>query len=169
LKGIARDDSFFDLGGHSLAALRLFAILAREWQVRVPMAALIQAPTPRLLAEFLQQGTAEPPHAASHEPVVITIRAARSAGTTEPHSEIRMLQVREAYWTAMEAYHPPRLACRVVLFRTEVADDKYDIPADYGWTELVDSLEIVDVAGRHLTMFEPRYAAALAKKIAARM
>jgi thioesterase domain-containing protein/acyl carrier protein len=330
LKEIGRDDSFFDLGGHSLAALRLFSILSREWHARVPMAALIQAPTPRLLAEFLQQGTAGSLSHPSHEPVVVPIRAegklaplfcihggdggvifyrnmsthlpagrpllaiespalgadeevrvipveqsatdylkalrkhqphgpyhlagysyggllvyemaaqliaagekvhfvglfdtvnpaapvreyslmeraevywnsqqrhhwldrifrvasrvregivtnlrvkneiraARSAGTTEPHSEIRMLQVRQAHWNAMEAYQPQHLACRVTLFRTEVPDDKYDIPADYGWTDLVDSLEIVEVAGRHLTMFEPRYAAALAKKIAARM
>jgi thioesterase domain-containing protein len=106
---------------------------------------------------------------ATHLRVKNEIRAARSAGTTEPHSEIRMLQVREAHWTAMEAYKPKRLACRITLFRTQVPDDKYDIPADYGWTDLVDSLEIVEVGGRHLTMFEPRYAGALAKKIAARI
>ncbi|MCU0751001.1 MAG: alpha/beta fold hydrolase, partial [Akkermansiaceae bacterium] len=330
IKTVGRDDSFFDLGGHSLAALRLFAILSREWKLRVPMAALIQAPTPRLLAEFLDHGASSAPTGQSHDPVVVPIRsegnlaplfcihggdggvifyrnvtihlppgrpilaiespalgadeevrvvpveqsaadyvralrkhqpqgpyhlagysyggllvyemaaqliaagekvhfaglfdtvnpaapvreyslmeraevywnsqqrhhwfdrifrvakriregvathlrvkneirAARSAGTTEPHSEIRMLQVREAHWTAMEAYKPKRLACRITLFRTQVPDDKYDIPADYGWTDLVDSLEIVEVGGRHLTMFEPRYAGALAKKIAARI
>jgi amino acid adenylation domain-containing protein len=330
VRNIGRDDSFFDLGGHSLAALRLFAILSREWQVRVPMASLVQAPTPRLLAEFLEQGASGADAPLNREPVVVPIRAegglsplfcihggdggvifyrnmsihlpagrpllaiespalgaheevrvvpveqcaadyvqalrrhqpqgpyhlagysyggllvyemaaqliaageevgfaalfdtvnpaapvreyslmeraevywnsqqshpwferilrvgrriregiathlrvrneirtARGAGATEPHSEIRMLQVREAHWNAMEAYRPGRLACQLTLFRTRVADDKYDIPSDYGWGDLVDSLEIVEVAGRHLTMFEPRHAAGLAKEIAARI
>lgn len=330
VRDIGRDDSFFDLGGHSLAALRLFAVLSREWQVRVPMATLVQAPTPRLLAEFLEQGASGADSPPNREPVVVPIRAegghaplfcihggdggvifyrnmsihlpagrpllaiespalgaheevrvvpveqcaadyvqalrrhqpqgpyhlagysyggllvyemaaqliaageevgfaalfdtvnpaapvreyslmeraevywnsqqshpwferilrvarriregitthlrvrneiraARGAGATEPHSEIRMLQVREAHWNAMEAYRPGRLACQLTLFRTRVADDKYDIPSDYGWGDLVDSLEIVEVAGSHLTMFEPRHAAGLAKEIAARI
>jgi acyl carrier protein len=52
---IGRDESFFALGGHSLAALQLFAGIYREWKVRIPMASLIQAPTLRMLAAVLDK------------------------------------------------------------------------------------------------------------------
>ncbi|OYV03997.1 MAG: hypothetical protein CFE26_19220, partial [Verrucomicrobiales bacterium VVV1] len=106
---------------------------------------------------------------ATHLRVRTEIRAAKRPGKTEPHSEIRMLHVREAHWTAMKNYRPSKLACHVTLFRTKAADDKFEIPPDYGWTELVKSLEVVEVDGRHLTMFEPDHAAALAGKVAARI
>jgi thioesterase domain-containing protein len=40
-----RGDSFFDLGGNSLLALRLFAAVSAEFSVTLPMTVLIQAPT----------------------------------------------------------------------------------------------------------------------------
>jgi acyl transferase domain-containing protein/thioesterase domain-containing protein/acyl carrier protein len=39
------EDSFFDLGGHSLIAVRLFASVKREFQVEFPISVLFEAPT----------------------------------------------------------------------------------------------------------------------------
>jgi len=39
------DDSFFDLGGHSLIAVRLFASVKREFKVEFPISVLFEAPT----------------------------------------------------------------------------------------------------------------------------
>ncbi|HEY1229340.1 MAG TPA: SDR family oxidoreductase, partial [Ramlibacter sp.] len=39
---IGRDDDFFALGGHSLAAVRLFARIRKQWNVDLPLATLFQ-------------------------------------------------------------------------------------------------------------------------------
>ncbi|MGR3499572.1 MAG: type I polyketide synthase [Limimaricola soesokkakensis] len=47
---IGPDDSFFDLGGHSLIAVRLFAAIRRETGTALPISALFETPTIRGLA-----------------------------------------------------------------------------------------------------------------------
>jgi thioesterase domain-containing protein/acyl carrier protein len=47
-------DDFFELGGHSLLAARMFAALERRLDVRLPLAALIRAPTVAELAETVR-------------------------------------------------------------------------------------------------------------------
>ncbi len=42
---VARDDDFFALGGHSLAAVRLFARIRKQWNVDLPLATLFQGST----------------------------------------------------------------------------------------------------------------------------
>ncbi|MEX3315954.1 SDR family NAD(P)-dependent oxidoreductase [Sulfitobacter sp. PS-8MA] len=42
---IGVDDSFFDLGGHSLIAVRLFAAVKRAFQLEFPISVLFEAPT----------------------------------------------------------------------------------------------------------------------------
>jgi amino acid adenylation domain-containing protein len=54
--GVGRHDSFFDLGGHSLAALRMFARISADFGRPLPMAALITAPTLAGLARVIDAG-----------------------------------------------------------------------------------------------------------------
>ncbi len=327
---IGRNESFFSLGGHSLAALRLFSSISREWNIRLPMGTLIEAATPRLLAlriraqlekkdtleipqavlltiraeghllplfcihggdggvvfyrnlgvkfsgdrpllaieapslgaaDELAVGTVEETAAAylqvlrEHQPsgpyhlagysfggliayemacqfrgmgeeiafcglfdtvnpaidlreygileraeiywnsqkqqtrrarivqilqrlgngiathwrVKHEIRVARKTRKSEPHSDVRMLKVRNAHWQAMVRYRPRSFDGKVTLFSVLAVDDKFEIPDDYGWTAMVRSLEIVRVPGEHLTMFSERNAAKLAKQIKRRI
>jgi thioesterase domain-containing protein/acyl carrier protein len=46
-------DSFFDLGGNSLVAVRLFAAMKRQFGVSLPLATLFQAPTIAELASLI--------------------------------------------------------------------------------------------------------------------
>ncbi len=50
---IGVQDSFFDLGGHSLIAVRLFAQIRKAWQVDFPISVLFEAPTIRKCAELI--------------------------------------------------------------------------------------------------------------------
>jgi acyl transferase domain-containing protein/thioesterase domain-containing protein/acyl carrier protein len=56
-------DSFFDLGGHSLIAVRLFAMIKKAYRVEFPISVLFEAPTIALCAGLIKerigdQGTA---------------------------------------------------------------------------------------------------------------
>jgi amino acid adenylation domain-containing protein len=53
--GIGVHDSFFDLGGHSMAGARLFARIEREFGRRLPLASLFECPTVELLAARLDR------------------------------------------------------------------------------------------------------------------
>ncbi|SPF40209.1 putative Phenylalanine racemase (ATP-hydrolyzing) [Candidatus Sulfotelmatobacter kueseliae] len=53
---IGPDDDFFALGGHSVAAAQLFALIQSELGCTPPLAALYDAPTPRKLASVLGRG-----------------------------------------------------------------------------------------------------------------
>ncbi len=53
LDRVGPDQSFFDLGGHSLVSLRLMGQIEREFGRRLPVTLLQTAPTPRLLVAAL--------------------------------------------------------------------------------------------------------------------
>ncbi|QYZ69013.1 KR domain-containing protein [Neotabrizicola shimadae] len=57
LLGVARvgvEDSFFDLGGHSLIAVRLFAMVKKAWRVDFPISVLFEAPTVAACARLIE-------------------------------------------------------------------------------------------------------------------
>ncbi|HEY6321688.1 MAG TPA: amino acid adenylation domain-containing protein, partial [Thermoanaerobaculia bacterium] len=55
---VGREDSFFDLGGHSLAAVRLMARIRERFGRELPLAALYRAATIERLAVLLRAGSA---------------------------------------------------------------------------------------------------------------
>ena len=52
---IHRDDDWFHVGGHSLLALRLFARIHRDFQRSLPLSAILDHPTLRLLATMIDE------------------------------------------------------------------------------------------------------------------
>lgn len=50
-------DSFFDLGGHSLIAVRLFATIKKEWGTQFPISVLFEAPTIARIAALIDDRT----------------------------------------------------------------------------------------------------------------
>lgn len=50
-------DSFFDLGGHSLIAVRLFAMVKKAFQVEFPISILFEAPTIEACAALVKDAT----------------------------------------------------------------------------------------------------------------
>lgn len=67
LQDAGLDDDFFQCGGHSLIAVRLFAKINKAYSIDVELAALFSAPTPRALAAMLRRelGLPEPSEGAS--------------------------------------------------------------------------------------------------------
>ena len=55
IRTVGRDDSFFALGGHSLAATRLVARLAAGLGVTVPLTVIFEAPTLAAMAERIER------------------------------------------------------------------------------------------------------------------
>jgi acyl carrier protein len=72
LETVARDESFFDLGGHSLLLARMQARLAETLGREVPLLKIFEHPTVEALAAWLEMGedrgaTAEGAEAPSRE------------------------------------------------------------------------------------------------------
>jgi acyl transferase domain-containing protein/acyl carrier protein len=80
-------DSFFDLGGHSLIAVRLFAQIKRQFEVDFPLSVLFEAPSvAKLAALVIQQGTTRLDQSGEQS-------AAESTGSTSPASYTHLVQL----------------------------------------------------------------------------
>ncbi|MCF4968772.1 non-ribosomal peptide synthetase [Nostoc sp. CMAA1605] len=55
IKSVDLDDNFFDIGGHSLLAVNLFAEIEKILHKNIPLTTLFQAPTIRQLANVLRE------------------------------------------------------------------------------------------------------------------
>lgn len=92
LLGIDRvgvQDSFFDLGGHSLIAVRLFARIKKAYQVEFPISVLFEAPTIEGCAQLIREARGD------------EAAEGRSAGEAKPASESR--RTRFKHLVAMHA------------------------------------------------------------------
>ncbi|MFC5743625.1 non-ribosomal peptide synthetase [Dyella tabacisoli] len=71
LDRVSVQDDFFQLGGHSLSAMRVIAQVRRIMQLELPLRAMFDAPSVRELAahiELLQRGEFLPPLTVAHRP-----------------------------------------------------------------------------------------------------
>jgi len=57
VQGVGIDDSFFDLGGHSLIAVRMFSQIRKSFGVNFPISVLFEAPTIREIAALVEKQT----------------------------------------------------------------------------------------------------------------
>ena len=104
--------------------------------------------------------------AETHRRVSAEILKAQSSGPAEAYSDLRRVQVREENWRAMQAHQPARFPGRVTLFKAITGSDKFELPADYGWSAHAGGgLQIIDIPGRHLTLFDPDHVGALANSL----
>jgi amino acid adenylation domain-containing protein len=113
-----------------------------------------------LLRQRIREGTE------THRRVSAEILAAQSSGPAEAYSDLRRVQVREENWRAMQAHQPARFPGRVTLFKAITGSDKVELPADYGWSTQADGgLQIIQIPGRHLTIFDPDHVGTLANSL----
>jgi amino acid adenylation domain-containing protein len=61
IENICATDNFFDLGGHSLKAIRMFAEIEKNFGKSIPLATLFRSPTIEKLATILRQDGWSPP------------------------------------------------------------------------------------------------------------
>ncbi|MCH7226404.1 amino acid adenylation domain-containing protein [Haloferula sp. A504] len=95
--------------------------------------------------------------------------AAARGEAASAHTERRAVQLREAHEKAMDAYQPSRFRGTLHLFRASAVNDKFEIPDDYGWSDHVDALKIIEVPGEHLTLFDDGNVGPLAEDVAAEL
>jgi acyl transferase domain-containing protein/thioesterase domain-containing protein len=68
VSGVGRDEDFFDLGGTSLVAARMFALIARRYGRRLPLSTLVNAPTVATLVAVIRDAEPETPSLVEIQP-----------------------------------------------------------------------------------------------------
>ncbi|MEY8840148.1 polyketide synthase dehydratase domain-containing protein, partial [Cribrihabitans sp. XS_ASV171] len=84
---VGAEDSFFDLGGHSLIAVRLFAQIKRRFDVEFPISILFEAPSVARIAERIEARIGPSDAAPAEEDSiafrhVVPLHEAREGGAT---------------------------------------------------------------------------------------
>lgn len=92
----------------------------------------------------------------AEDAVARTLPQAKGAGW------LRQVQLRKAYERAMEVFQPAPIETKLTLFRAMVGGDKFELGEDYGWIDLVDELEIIDIPGNHVSVFHKENIEAIA-------
>jgi len=69
--------------------------------------------------------------------------------------DARIARLCEAHLESLEAYRPGPYPGSLTLFKASIPDEILKLPDDYGWGSIVGSIEVIDVPGRHLDLFEP--------------
>ena len=100
----------------------------------------------------------------SHDTETSEARALLDAGTAAT-GPLRIVQVRETHVDAMNEYKVRPYPGSLLLLRSTAENDKYERLPDYGWGPLVGSLEIRDVPGNHLELFNAPHADVLATQL----
>ncbi|MBE2275282.1 MAG: SDR family NAD(P)-dependent oxidoreductase [Rhodobacteraceae bacterium] len=74
---VGMEDSFFDLGGHSLIAVRLFAMVKKAFRVEFPISILFEAPTIAACAALIAGQTGGVPETAAQPGAPVAARPQR--------------------------------------------------------------------------------------------
>jgi thioesterase domain-containing protein/acyl carrier protein len=98
IEKIGTADSFFDLGGHSLVAVRLFRMIKKAYAVDFPISVLFEAPTIAQCARLIEQS------------------GAGQAMTTDEAPAVADAQVVKARFTHVVPMHPGRNPHEAPLF-----------------------------------------------------
>jgi amino acid adenylation domain-containing protein len=97
-----------------------------------------------------------------------TVAAARTLTPAKSMSRLRQVQLREAHGRAMDAYVPAPYDGKITLYKAKAnaENDKFEMSEDYGWRPIAKhGLDIVEVPGEHLTIFDDENVGALAKAV----
>ncbi len=84
---------------------------------------------------------------------------------TAASGQLRIIQVRLTHIDAIQEYKVRPYPGSMVLLRSTAENDKYERLPDYGWGTAVASLQIRDVQGNHLELFDPENAGVLASQL----
>ena len=95
---VSLDDDFFAVGGHSLAAARLFAKIEERFGAKIPLATMFRAPTIRKLAAVVRDRTASE----EWSPLV----AIRAEGTRRPLFLVHAIGGNVLNYKQLDAYLP---------------------------------------------------------------
>lgn len=101
MQPIGVEDNFFEIGGHSLLALRLFSRIQQEMNVNLPLATLFKEPTIRYLAELIEGGQE---HITWSSLVPI-----KAAGSRLPFFGIHGMDGNILFWHNITLHLPPDL------------------------------------------------------------
>ncbi len=95
----------------------------------------------------------------AEDTIARTLPEAKGAGW------LRQVQLRKAHERAMSTYMPSPYPGKLTLLRAMIGGDKFEIGEDYGWRELAGELQIIDVPGNHINLFNKENIEAIATAI----